>query len=161
MMMALTCNCSESMLSECNDSDWSIFLLVFWMVTVSWSFDVGANVVSATLADVVASRWFSTVTETNEDTTAWQSCRRVVHSSLGSLCKLAAMNCFSRPLHLVVGGLSHASWMANILMLCLRFTVSYVLMQPVFFVSVYHLNFAEAVRRARAIFRTHGRTVSI
>ncbi|CAM9186063.1 unnamed protein product [Laminaria digitata] len=143
LMTALSCNCSGGILFECNENGWSFLLLVFWVGSVSWSFDVGASVVAATVADLVSSRWSSTSTDNNVNTTAWQSCRRVLHSSLGSLCKLAAMNCLSRPLHFVAGYLSHANWMVNILMLCLRFTVSYVLLQPLFFVSIYHLDFAE------------------
>lgn len=83
LMTALSCNCSGSILFECNENGWSILLLVLWVGSVSWSFDVGASVVAAAVADLVSSRWSSTSTDNNVNTTAWQSCRRVLHSSLG------------------------------------------------------------------------------
>ena len=78
----LSCECRGNVVQGCKssgDSSSNVLFMVFWAASISWSSDVGANVVAATVADSVASRWSST----DSVDTAWQSCRRVTHSSLG------------------------------------------------------------------------------
>lgn len=60
-----------------------------------------------------------------------------------SLSKVAAIDCLFKPLHFLVAGFSNASWTADFVMIGLRFTVSYALLHPAVFVSVYRLNFTE------------------
>lgn len=63
--------------------------------------------------------------------------------SARSLCKLAAIDYVSRPLRFVVARFWSAFWVADALMLCVRFAVSYVLLQPLFCISIYRTGFAE------------------
>lgn len=64
-------------------------------------------------------------------------------------CKAAALGIFSRPLQFLVVRLSHAIRVIDYLMLVVRFPLSYVLLQPVVFVGIYNLNFAEGMIRTR------------
>ena len=58
-----------------------------------------------------------------------------------SLCKVAAIDCLSRPLQFVVFRQSNAFWVADALMLYVRFAVSYVLLQPLACVSINQTSF--------------------
>ncbi|CAM9246634.1 unnamed protein product [Laminaria digitata] len=125
------------------------------MASVSRVSSVAANVVAATVADSVASRWSSAE---NLDS-VWTSFHRVIRSSLGSLCKLAAIDCLFKPFHFFVASIFHEFQTGDFLMICLRCAASYVLLHPLVFVSVHRLNFAEAVCHARATLRNHSRTL--